>query len=301
MGWRTASTAYFSDTVQVPFRDYNDLSKYGVRSRGRNFYLNGDSAKSQDLPKLGVWHILPESLSQQFQSATDEDIENSLNEGDHSIVVYLHGTACDRAIKGRCKLYNVLSKMGFHVLALDYRGYGDSTGCPNENGLIQDAHAIYNYARQVAPSKDIFIWGHSMGSGVTARTAAELSDAGTPPTAIVLEAPFNNIPDVVRGHPVGRAIAWLPFGKSIVDNWVIGSMTAAGLELTSDRHIERVTCPILVLHAQDDPEVSVELARKLVAKAEAAQRRVTFVEFEARHKLRHDYIHKAEDLPEIVR
>lgn len=90
--------------------------------------------------------------------------------------------------------------------------------------MIQDAHAIYNYARIMAPSKDIYVWGHSMGSGITARITAELCDAGTPPTAIVLESPFNNIPDVVRGHLVGRAITWLPFGKSILDKWVIGSM-----------------------------------------------------------------------------
>ena len=67
--------------------------------------------------------------------------------------------------------------------------------------MVEDAHAIYPYARQKAPSKDVFVWGHSMGTGVASRTVAELSDGGRAPDGLVLESPFNNLRDVITHHP----------------------------------------------------------------------------------------------------
>ena len=80
-------------------------------------------------------------------------------------------------------------------------GYGDSTGRPSEAGVVEDAHAIHNYARKMAPTKNVFVWGHSMGTGVASRTVAELSDAGRAPEGLVLESPFNNLRDVITHHP----------------------------------------------------------------------------------------------------
>jgi len=38
------------------------------------------------------------------------------------------------------KMYN---DMDCNILAFDYRGYGDSSGSPNEQGLKKDAEAVY--------------------------------------------------------------------------------------------------------------------------------------------------------------
>jgi abhydrolase domain-containing protein 12 len=61
---------------------------------------------------------------------------------------------------------------------------------------------MYKYARELDPSKPIFVWGHSMGTGVSARFVAELSDTGNAPMALVLESAFNNLHDVVSNHPI---------------------------------------------------------------------------------------------------
>lgn len=77
-------------------------------------------------PKIGVWHILPESLSRSFRDSgevpSDQEMEKSLNESIQNIVVYLHGNSFDRATACRCELYNTLSAMDYHVLSIDYRG-----------------------------------------------------------------------------------------------------------------------------------------------------------------------------------
>lgn len=80
------------------------------------------------------------------------------------IIVYFHGNTSDRAKDHRCKLYDLLSKWGYHVIVGDYRGYGDSTGHPTEDGIVRDALTIYDYvAQKCRPERKIIIWGHSMG------------------------------------------------------------------------------------------------------------------------------------------
>lgn len=82
---------------------------------------------------------------------------------------------------------------------------------PSEDGLATDAKAIYDYARLKAPTKNVFIWGHSMGTGVATRAVSEFSDIGNPPSALILESPFNNLRDVIRGHPLSYPLRLLPW------------------------------------------------------------------------------------------
>jgi alpha-beta hydrolase superfamily lysophospholipase len=59
-----------------------------------------------------------------------------------------------------------MSTFGNHIIALDYRGYGDSTGVPTVNGVVHDVLHVFNVIRHVCPENPIAIWGHSMGTGV---------------------------------------------------------------------------------------------------------------------------------------
>lgn len=53
---------------------------------------------------------------------TNNEIENLLNTDKHLIVIYFHGNTFDRTTSHRCNLYNFLSNMDFHIIAIDYRG-----------------------------------------------------------------------------------------------------------------------------------------------------------------------------------
>lgn len=59
-----------------------------------------------------------------------------------------------------------MSGFGNHIITLDYRGYGDSTGTANARGLVHDVLHVFNVIRQVCPENPITLWGHSMGTGV---------------------------------------------------------------------------------------------------------------------------------------
>jgi abhydrolase domain-containing protein 12 len=79
-----------------------------------------------------------------------------------------------------------------NVIAIDYRGYGDSTGSPSEDGLLSDATTVWEYisthsSRKTSRSeqpvqeegKSIVVMGHSLGTAVSSRLAGYLADRGT--------------------------------------------------------------------------------------------------------------------------
>ena len=70
------------------------------------------------------------------------------------------------------------------MLAIDYRGFADSTGIPSESGLIEDAITAWSYvmahidAEQGQGAGEIILFGQSLGTGVVAGLGGRLADAG---------------------------------------------------------------------------------------------------------------------------
>jgi fermentation-respiration switch protein FrsA (DUF1100 family) len=75
----------------------------------------------------------------------------------------------------------------------------------------------------------------------------------------------------------------------IIDNYLI------------DFIFSRVSCPILVLHAEDDHIIPIKLGKKLVESATSAGKKVTFIEFEGDREFLHKFIHRAQELPDVIR
>lgn len=66
-----------------------------------------------------------------------------------------------------------------NVLAIDYRGFADSTGSPSEAGLTRDARAAWDWLRdQGASESDILVLGHSLGTAAGAGLLGELAAEG---------------------------------------------------------------------------------------------------------------------------
>jgi abhydrolase domain-containing protein 12 len=159
-----------------------------------NFYLH-----TPDGAKIGVWHALPESMVEESKGQTRDWYELKLSYG-APVVLYMHGNTGSRAREHRIAMYHVLRRLGYHVVSFDYRGYADSSPViPTKCGVITDGHAVYEYVQSLAGEAPVFVWGHSLGTGVSSAILAELSTAGKKmPKALVLESPFNNIRDEVR-------------------------------------------------------------------------------------------------------
>ncbi|XP_072485924.1 protein ABHD12B isoform X2 [Notamacropus eugenii] len=225
-----------------------------------NFYIKPENGIT-----LGVWHIVPESRAEEAKGKDLSWYETALQDG-NPIVVYLHGSAENRASHHRIKLLKVLSEGGFHVLAVDYRGFGDSTGKPTETGLTRDAICIYEWTKARSGTTPVCLWGHSLGTGVATNAARTLEERGSPVDAIVLEAPFTNIRDALANYPILKMFHKLPgFVRLFLDAVTIDKIVFPNYE-----NVKFLSSPLLILHAKDDKTIPFEKGQKVYEIAHSA-------------------------------
>jgi abhydrolase domain-containing protein 12 len=124
----------------------------------------------------------------------------------------------------RVRLYSAFtSRLDANVLAIDYRGFGDSTGTPTEDGLLTDGRAAWDWLiAQGASPQDVIIVGHSLGSAVASGLSGSLSEEGVKFRGTVLMSPFSSLYTLVDTYhifgllPVMLPITMIPraAGKS---------------------------------------------------------------------------------------
>lgn len=279
----------FMNMVKWPYTNYSNPRRLGVQSACRNFFLETDKNI-----KLGVWHILPNSLNN-TPISDESDYEKLLSTSNKRIIVYFHGNAWTRSAPHRIKLYNIFSAADYHVLALDYRGYGDSSGTPSEKGVIHDAMKLFTWVKERSGENPVFIWSHSLGTAIGTAATKRLCKQNLCPNGFVLEAPFNNLGSIVRHHAITKPFRWMPWFEKIM----VEPFEHLGIYFTTDERIKFVECPILILHAKDDRVIPFKLAENLRDVALDNGRDVSFVEYEANLNYGHKYICDSPDFLKI--
>jgi fermentation-respiration switch protein FrsA (DUF1100 family) len=150
----------------------------------------------------------------------------------------------------------LLAAAGFDVLLFDYRGYGRSTGGPDEQGTYNDAHGALAalLARPEVDRDRVFYLGESLGGAVALALAVD-----RPPRGLILQSTFTSIRDVARAH--------YPFLPTVLIPNAYPSL----------RLIRRLRAPLLVLHGDRDDIVPVAQGRALFAAASEPKRIRVFV------------------------
>ena len=96
-----------------------------------------------------------------------------------------------------------------NVLMLEYRGYGHSTGTPDENGLMIDAQTGLDWVRKNAKDTKVVVYGQSLGGAVSIRLVKENSAQGDI-AALMLENTFTSIRKMIpAAFPPARYLARL--------------------------------------------------------------------------------------------
>lgn len=170
-------------------------------------------------------------------------------------LLYLHGTF--RNLYGNQRKIESLRSAGFSVLAVDYRGWGDSSPrIPSEQSILQDANVAWRELTTYQPnSAKRVIYGHSMGSGVAVDLASRLTSPGDY-GGLVLESAFTSFNEVAgESGWLARVLAW--FTQERFD---------------SKSKIGRVQAPLLMLHGKLDDTIPMVLGERLYAGANAPKR-----------------------------
>lgn len=161
------------------------------------------------------------------------------------VLLFFHGNAGN--ISHRLDSLKVFNDLGLSTLIFDYRGYGRSRGQPTEEGTYRDAEAVWRYIteeRHTAP-RDVVLFGRSLGAAI----AAYLATVHTP-GALIIESGFTSVPDLAAEvypiFPVRRL---------------------ARFRYDTERYLTSVSCPVLIVHSQDDEIIAFAHGRRLFAVA----------------------------------
>ena len=194
------------------------------------------------------------------------------------------------------------------MLAIDYRGYGDSSRVSQitETSLVQDALTALNWLKnRIHPEAEVLIWGHSLGTGVTCKLGSILSGSEMRPKGYVLESPFDSMYSIS---------CYLKENGSGMFGWVIGMINwifdyfidtksllkERDLLFDSVTSSEEINEKIVILHAKDDAIVPFQLGKNLHQKRLESSKAVECFLFEAEHGLGHDDIWQYKNLQNVM-
>jgi len=158
-------------------------------------------------------------------------------------ILYLHGAGGNVGVLGYNEAWAKFRHLGLGVLAIDYRGFGESGGRPSEAGLYADAAAAHAYltGRLGVPASRIVIYGYSLGSAVAIDLATRAPAAG-----LIVEGALLSVP--ARGAELYPflPVAWLARNR-----------------FASVDKVARVRMPKLFIHAREDSDVPIAHGRRL--------------------------------------
>jgi len=167
------------------------------------------------------------------------------------VLLFLHGANCD--VRESAQRMQRLHELGFAVLAIDYRGFGQSTpALPSERMACEDARAAWQWLAQHHPKARRYIYGHSLGGAIAVHLATEVDDAA----GLIVDGTFTSIRAVVGTFRWG----WLPLSPLITQHF------------DSAQRVTRVKAPMLVVHGSEDRLIRPELGRQLFECATAPKR-----------------------------
>lgn len=172
------------------------------------------------------------------------------------VLLFFHGNAGNFGRPIRQARFRALTEDGTGLFAVNYRGYGGSTGSPTEDGLAQDARAAYAAAVARFGAERLVGYGESLGTGVVLKLAAE-----APLEAVILEAPYLSTAAVAQ-----QLYPYIPVGLVMHD------------QFHSDQVIGKVKAPLLILHGQRDGVIPFSQGEALFGLANPPKRFVRFPE-----------------------
>jgi uncharacterized protein len=161
-------------------------------------------------------------------------------------IIYFHGNGGN--LSNWSPILAGIVRRGYTVLAIDYRGYGLSTGRPTERGLYKDVEAAVAWTWPAAnDQRPLIYWGRSLGGAMAAYAATVRR-----PDGVIIEAGFPDARSALRSSPV---LAFLSL--------------FASYRFPAAEFLNAAAVPVLQLHGDRDSVIPIELGRELSARLTA--------------------------------
>ena len=163
-------------------------------------------------------------------------------------VLYFCGAGGNKSYYNSLARIKAMRQLGFSVLVVDYRGFGESKGKqhPNESQIYQDSETAWNYLinKRRILAKDIVIYGESLGGAVAIDLAVKHPQAG----GLIVQSSFTSMAETVKNQ-----------------NWL--GLFPIDLLLTqrfnSIAKVKKLQVPVLFIHGTADNIVPSYMSHKL--------------------------------------
>jgi abhydrolase domain-containing protein 13 len=179
-------------------------------------------------------------------------------------LIYFHGTDKNASFRLK-KVVGFYETCKCNILLLSYRGYGVSTGKPNEKGFCIDAESALDYLHSrgdvdVSPGGQLWVFGESLGGAVAIHFTTKYEKHVN---ALILENTFTSLLDMIKlEFPMLGIFRFLSRNR-----W------------QSKKRIGKLGIPILFLSGKRDSYIPPMMMRQMYDLAENSQIR-EFVEFD---------------------
>ena len=167
---------------------------------------------------------------------------------DAPTVLQLHGNGLNRGanVSQSARLH----RMGLSVFAIDYRGYGDSSGpFPSEQRVYEDAERAWQYLtqeRQIPPSQ-IVLYGHSLGGAIAIELATHHPDVA----GLIIKSSFTSIREMTSCATI--------YDRIFPIDWILNQ------HFNSIAKVRSLKPPVLYIHGTADYLIPHQLSESLNA------------------------------------
>jgi len=173
-------------------------------------------------------------------------------------LLYLHGNA--ENLSTHAHMVSWLPAQGYQVLALDYRGYGQSEGIQTIDGVHADAEAalawlIAQPREKIGP---IIVYGQSLGGSIATYLVAR-STLRSHVTALIVDIAFSSYRRIAREK---LGLLWFTWPFQWPLSWTVSD------EYSAENVIGQISpIPLLLIQGDADAVVDVSHAHRLFAAA----------------------------------
>ncbi len=202
--------------------------------------------------------IIRPTWQQIYPEAKQEYILNSANKNKialirfptskpepQGVILHFHGNAENMTTHFAYVAW--LVDYGFDVITFDYRGYGESEGTPERQGLIEDGKQVLTLAAKYAMEKGhlpLVIIGQSLGGAVAIPVIAQSPEVSV--KAVVLDSSFSSYRMLAREKLGSFFLTW-PL------QWPLSFLVTD--EESPDQYLSLLSIPMLIIHSRFDPVV----------------------------------------------
>jgi abhydrolase domain-containing protein 12 len=190
------------------------------------------------------------------------------------LIIYFHGAAGTLGSGWRPQSYRALSatSTNVHILVIDYRGFGTSTGWPSEAGLLTDGLTLTKFAMEEAgiPPERTVVFAQSIGTAVAVSVTHHYATQSPPVlfAGTVLVAPFADVASLTRTYkvagtvPLLSPVAFFPKLLVFLNRFIRTKFPSKEKLADMIRHLDSTKIgnrqrkyDITLIHAEDDYDI----------------------------------------------